>query len=151
MKVKVPQSCPTLCDPMNYTVHGILQAEILEWVTIPFSRGSSQPRDQTHISCTAGGFFTRWATREVRWRLTFKPLCQKNEELNSNHVQETLDLSLHFLVHVLFLLIPLEWAHPVCPCMPWCETSPDKKLSVSEQQDQLAICRAPGLMELRAV
>ena len=41
VKVKVTQSCPTLCDPMDYTVHGILQARLLEWVTIPFSRGSS--------------------------------------------------------------------------------------------------------------
>ena len=45
MKVKVAQSCPTLCDPMDYTVHGILQARILEWVAVPFSRGSFQPRD----------------------------------------------------------------------------------------------------------
>ena len=45
MKVKVAQSCLTLCDPMDYTVHGILQARILEWVAFPFSRGSSQPRD----------------------------------------------------------------------------------------------------------
>ena len=44
--MKVTQSCPTLCNPMNYTVHGILQARILEWVAFPFSRGSSQPRDQ---------------------------------------------------------------------------------------------------------
>ena len=44
-KVKVAQPCPTLCDPMGYTVHGILQARTLEWVAIPFSRGSSQPRD----------------------------------------------------------------------------------------------------------
>ena len=42
-KVKVAQLCPTLCDPMDYTVHGILQARILEWVAFPFSRGSSQP------------------------------------------------------------------------------------------------------------
>ena len=40
-KVKVVQSCPTLCDPMDYTVHRILQARILEWVAFPFSRGSS--------------------------------------------------------------------------------------------------------------
>ena len=46
-KVKVAQSCPTLCDPMDYTVHGTLQARILERVAYPFSRGSSQPRDQT--------------------------------------------------------------------------------------------------------
>ena len=45
MKVKVAMSCLTLCDPMDYTVHGILQAKILEWVAFPFSRGSSQPRD----------------------------------------------------------------------------------------------------------
>ena len=45
-EVKANQSCPTLCDPMDYTVHGILQARILEWVAFPFSGGSSQPRDQ---------------------------------------------------------------------------------------------------------
>ena len=47
VKVKVAQSCPTLCDPMNYTVHGILQARILEWGAVSFSRGSSQPRSPT--------------------------------------------------------------------------------------------------------
>ena len=45
VKVKVTQSCLTICDPMDYTVHGIFQARILEWVAVPFSRGSSQPRD----------------------------------------------------------------------------------------------------------
>ena len=49
LKVKVTQLCPTLCDPMDYTVHGILQARILKWVAVPFSRGSSQPRDQTTL------------------------------------------------------------------------------------------------------
>ena len=57
-KVKVAQSCPTLCDPMDSTVPGILQARILEWVAFPSSRGSSQPRDQTQVSCIAGAFFT---------------------------------------------------------------------------------------------
>ena len=47
---KVTQSCPTLCNPMNYTVHGILQARIQEWAAFPFSRGSSQSRDQTQVS-----------------------------------------------------------------------------------------------------
>ena len=60
--VKVAQSCPTLCDPIDYTVHGILQARILEWVAFPFSRGSSQPRDRTQVSSIAGRFFTSWAT-----------------------------------------------------------------------------------------
>ena len=58
MKVKVAQLCPTLCDPMDYTVHGILQARILEWVAFPFSRVSSQPRDRTQVSGIAGGYFT---------------------------------------------------------------------------------------------
>ena len=48
VKVKVAQLCLTLCDPMNYIVHGILQARILEWVVVPFSRDSSQARDRTH-------------------------------------------------------------------------------------------------------
>ena len=56
--VKIAQSCLILCDLMDYTVHGILQARILEWVAVPFSRGSSQPRDQTQVSHIAGGFFT---------------------------------------------------------------------------------------------
>ena len=60
---EVTQSCPTLCDPMDcsppgFSVHVILQARILEWVAISFSRGSSQPRDRTWVSCTAGRFFT---------------------------------------------------------------------------------------------
>ena len=57
-EVKVSQLCLTLCDPMDYKVRGILQARIPEWVAFPFSRGSSQPRDQTQVSCIAGGFFT---------------------------------------------------------------------------------------------
>ena len=48
-----------------YTVYGILQARILEWVAFPFSRGSSQARDQTQVSCIAGRFFTSWASREA--------------------------------------------------------------------------------------
>ena len=66
------QSCPTVWDPMNCSlsdssVHGILQARILEWVAISFSMGSSRPRDGARVSwvsCTAGGFFTCWAIGE---------------------------------------------------------------------------------------
>ena len=59
----VAQSCLTLCDPTDCSppvssVHGILQARTLEWITIPFSRGSSWPRDQTQVSCIAGKLFT---------------------------------------------------------------------------------------------
>ena len=58
VKVKIAQSCLTLCDLMDYTVHGIIQARILKWVTFPFSMGSSQTKDQTQVSHIAGGFFT---------------------------------------------------------------------------------------------
>ena len=55
----------TLCDPMDYIVHGILQARILEWVAFPFSRGSSQPRDRTQVSLIAGRFLTSCAIRKA--------------------------------------------------------------------------------------
>ena len=64
-KVKVTQSCLILCDPMDFTVHGILQARILEWAAFPFSRGSSWPRNQTGVSCITGGFFTIWTIRPL--------------------------------------------------------------------------------------
>ena len=68
-----------LCDPINYSppgssIHGILQAKILAPVAIAFFRGSSQPRDQTCISCTAGGFFTFWATRKAPAAVAAKSL-----------------------------------------------------------------------------
>ena len=64
------ESCPILCSlmdcsPPGSSVHRILQARILEWVAMPFPRGSSQPWDQTQVSCIEGGFFTSWATRET--------------------------------------------------------------------------------------
>ena len=67
---EVAQSCPTLCDSMNcslpsFSIHGLFQARVLEWTAISFSRGSSQPRDRTWVSCIAGRCFTVWATREA--------------------------------------------------------------------------------------
>ena len=53
------------CSPPSSSVHEILQTKILEWVSIPFPRGSSPPRDQTWVSCTAGRFFTIWASKEA--------------------------------------------------------------------------------------
>ena len=62
----VPTLCvPMDCSPLGYCVHGILQARILEWVTMPFSRGSSWPRDRTQATCIAGRFFTIWAIRKA--------------------------------------------------------------------------------------
>ena len=58
VKVAQAQSCPALYNPIDCTGHGILQARTLEWVASPFSRGSSQLRDQTQVSCIAGRFFT---------------------------------------------------------------------------------------------
>ena len=68
--VLVAQSCLTPCDPMDCSppgssVHRILQRRILEWVVIPFSRGSSRPEDWTQVSCIAGRRFTIWTTREA--------------------------------------------------------------------------------------
>ena len=68
--VLVTQTCLTLynpvdCNQLGSSFHGIFQARILEWVVIPFSTGSSRPRDQTQISCIAGGFLTIWAPREA--------------------------------------------------------------------------------------
>ena len=66
----VTQLCPTLWDPMDcspsvFSIHGDSPSRILEWVAMPSSRESSQPRDWTQVSCIAGGFFTDWTTREA--------------------------------------------------------------------------------------
>ena len=70
IKCEVAQLCPILCDPVDCSlpgsfIHGIFQARVLERVAISFSRGSSQPRNRTWVSCTAGRHFTIWATREA--------------------------------------------------------------------------------------
>ena len=71
----VSDSCdPMDCSPPVSSVHGILQARILEWVAISFSTGSSQPKDWTWVSCIGGRFFTVWATREA---LEFRTCPQK--------------------------------------------------------------------------
>ena len=73
-EVLVAELCLTLwdpidCSPPGSSVHGVLQARTLEWVAIPFSRGSSWPRDQTQVSCTAGRFLTLWSTRKAQGTL----------------------------------------------------------------------------------
>ena len=78
----VTESCLTLCDSMDCrppgsSVHGALQARILEWVTMPSSRGSSQPKDWTQVSCITGRFFTIWATRELSSHVWMWELAQK--------------------------------------------------------------------------
>ena len=75
MYVKIALSCPTLCEPMDCnwagsSVHGVLQARILEWVAISFSRESFPARNWTQISFTAGRFFTVWATRKAQRKVS---------------------------------------------------------------------------------
>ena len=85
------------CDPMDCSlpgssIHGIFQARVLEWVTISFSRGSSQPRDQTQVSCTVGRHLTIWATREEhikkqRHYFASKGLYSQSYGFSSSHVR----------------------------------------------------------------
>ena len=81
---------PMDCSLPGSSVHGILQARILEWVAVPFSRGSSQSRNRTQVSCIAGGFFTNWATREAQiWQEVFSihssfPSSQQTKDLTAN-------------------------------------------------------------------
>ena len=73
------------CSPPGSSVHGILQASILKWVTIPFSRGSSQPRDQTQVSHTAGRLFTIWATKEA-------PTKTQHSQINNFFKNEVIEV-----------------------------------------------------------
>ena len=87
---EVAQSCPTLRNPVDCSLpgsslHGILQARILEWVAISFSRGSSQPRDQSWVSCIAGRHFNLWATREA----------QSNIQIANRHMKRSNPLPLY--------------------------------------------------------
>ena len=88
----VTKSCPTLCDPMDYSppgssVCGISQARILEWVAISFSRGSSQPRDWTHVSCTGRQILYCWVTREALLTLLGYSLASTCMLSRFSHVQ----------------------------------------------------------------
>ena len=79
MKVLVAQLGLTICDstdcrPPDSSVHGILQARILEWAAIPFSNRSSQSRNQTWVSYVAGRFFIIWTTKEAPWRLVISSM-----------------------------------------------------------------------------
>ena len=80
--VLVTQSCLTLCDPVDYTLlgsslHGILQARMMQWVYIPFSRESSWSRDWTQVSCTADRFLSTWATKEAQYIVEYYSAIKK--------------------------------------------------------------------------
>ena len=91
---------PLDCSPPGSSVHGILQPGTLEWVAIPFSRGSSQPRAWTWVSCIAGRFFTIWATREE------SPLAKKEKQKKFSEVQQVLTLTLQQKVRWIQAPIP---------------------------------------------
>ena len=96
--MKFVQSCPNLCNPIEYTVHGILQARILEWVAFLFFRGSSQPRDQTLVSCMAGRFFNQLSHKG-------NPLKLCNCMLLTNYLFVTIFAESHFsfdFIHIVF-------------------------------------------------
>ena len=109
--------CNSLCNPIDYTVHGILQAKILAWVAIPFYRGSSQPWDWTHVSHIAGGFFTSWVTGEAHFllnsvlnsTLSFSNPLSTTSALHSTYHHSTpcmcayMHTHLHTYTHVCFL------------------------------------------------
>ena len=88
--MKVAQSCPTPCDPMDYTVPGILQARILEWVAFPFSRGSSQPRDRTQVSRIAAESHGKYPITR-----TELPLGGGTQQLEEGCQRETIQCCTH--------------------------------------------------------
>ena len=83
---KVTQSCLTLCNPMDYTVHGILQVRILEWVAFPFSGWSSQPRDQAQVSRICG---------IQRYIHTYTHICRQTKAMMKNHFSKTNTVLFH--------------------------------------------------------
>ena len=121
-QVLATQSCPSLCNPIvspGSSVRGILQARILEWVAIPFSRGSSQPRNWTLVSCIEGRFFTIWAIRWPIYHLTNLNLIGQNchqHILVERRVWRTLALNDRMLKNVEVKLYKCHWH---CTRMLW--------------------------------
>ena len=94
------------CSLPGFSVHGILQARILQWVAISFSRGSSWPRNRTQISCIASRFFTNWATREASWGYRIRYIGKRSYNFlgkrSSNFVGK------HLKKHANFMIFPLQ-------------------------------------------
>ena len=138
--VLVAQLCLTLCDLMDVAYHRILQARILEWVAILFSRGSDQPKDWTCVSHVTGRLFTVWATREA-W------ICQFyfNSYIEHNHKNTNQFLKLRqpdtkrhlFIPLWVYLLTPVQIYYETHEIKPWgvvaplLAWAPSKALSVS--------------------
>ena len=143
---------------MDYTVRGILLTRMLEWVAFPFSRGSSQLRDWTQVSCIARGFFTSWATREVR-EAPSQPLCSGSVVILKWFIvkrfsmypklriawitlwvwkQETVEsVSTTLMVHL--ALYPSEWMHGTWRKDSFWSTSPWWHLCCRSQETYVSI------------
>ena len=119
-------SCPTLCDPMDYnlpgfSVHGIFQARILEWVAVPISRGSSQPRDRTRVSHIVGRFFTIWVIidnyyinknpflKSVKWTGSLWPALSHHSLSWGMHVCVHIHTHSYLCTKRFPLLLPIFW------------------------------------------
>ena len=131
-KVLVTHSCPILCDPIDCSppsssVHGILQARILEWAAISYSRGSSWIRDRTWVSCTASRFFIIWATRDaLLWNTLglLEGVYTLEQDCWSYGMRLQLDLTVWYQIAleqaVTGTFLPLcSFVHPTSPSV-WC-------------------------------
>ena len=129
--MKVTQGCLTVCNYTDYTIHGILQARILEWVPFPFSRGSSQPRDRIQVSCIAGRFFTSWATRPgvdcgsdhviiiAKFRLKLKKVGETTRPFSSVQSHQTLCDPMDCSMPPCLSPAPGVYSNS-CPLSQWC-------------------------------
>ena len=115
VKVKVAQLCPTLCNPMDYTVHGILQARILEWVAFPFFSRSSQPRNQTQVSHIARAqllCLLHWQVASLPLVPTGKPRNWEYKDQLANVKKYTvLEKMLHFFPCLCFTIWRVNGTH----------------------------------------
>ena len=105
MKESINHLCPTLCDPLDCrlpgsSVHGILQARVLEWVAISYSRGSSWPMDGSQVSYIAGRFFTFWATGEAQLQILWRKLSKRLFHLYlKSGIDDSVRYALSFKTH----------------------------------------------------
>ena len=121
MKVKIAQSCPTLWDPMDYAVRGVLQARILESVAFPFSRASSQPSGWSQVSRIAGRFFNSSATREARvcvYKCTYLLLSRVWLAATpwTTARQGLLSFTVSYILYIHYIYIYIYVCMQVCVC-----------------------------------
>ena len=136
----VAQSCLTLCDLVDCSLQaplsmGILQARILEWVAMPSSRGSSQPRNRTQVSHITGGFFTFWATREANL-YSHVHCCKWHYFFLFNGC-----VVFHFIC-ISHLLCPFlwQWTFRLLPCPGYCKQWSSKHWGTCIRLDHVFLC-----------